>query len=123
MINLLEHEGKRILAACGIPVPEGGPWRDLPLALDGDLVVKAQVFAGGRGKAGGIRFATGRDEALRFAAEIAAAPLSGAPVEDVYIERRLGIAREYYLAALVDRDRGTSVLVASAEGEIGRAHV
>ncbi|WP_270933489.1 ATP-grasp domain-containing protein [Falsiroseomonas oryzae] len=118
MIMLLEHEGKRILASCGIPVPEGSLWRDLPLTLDGDLVIKSQVFAGGRGKAGGIRFASGRDEALRIAAELAAGQLSGAPVEDVYIERRLGIEREYYLAALVDRDLGTPVLVASAEGGV-----
>jgi succinyl-CoA synthetase beta subunit len=115
---LLEHEGKAILAACGIPVPDGGLYRTLPAALDGDLIVKAQVFAGGRGKAGGIRAATGRAEALRVAAEIAAAPLAGARVEDVYVERRLAIDHEYYLAAMVDRDLGMPVLVVSADGGV-----
>lgn len=115
---LLEHEGKGILASCGIPVPQGGLYRALPEALDGDLVVKAQVFAGGRGKAGGIRIANGRAEALRIAEEIAARPLAGAHVEDVYIERKLEIEREYYLAALVDRDLGMPVLVASADGGV-----
>ncbi len=118
MIMLLEHEGKGILASCGIPIPDGSLYRDLPEALDGELVVKAQVFAGGRGKAGGIRFATGRDEALRIAREIAASRLSGAPVEDVYVERKLEIAHEYYLAALVDRDLGMPVLVASDDGGV-----
>lgn len=116
MIKLLEHEGKAILAACGIAVPPGGLYRALPEALDGELVVKAQVFAGGRGKAGGIRFASGRAEALRLAEEIAAKPLGAARVEDVYIERRLDIEREYYLAAMVDRDLGMPVLLVSADG-------
>jgi succinyl-CoA synthetase beta subunit len=116
VIKLLEHEGKSLLAGSGISVPLGGLFRSLPNDLDGDLVVKAQVFSGGRGKAGGIRFASGRAEALRVAEEIAAKPLAGARVEDVYIERRLEIDREYYLAALVDRDLGMPVLLASAEG-------
>lgn len=116
VIMLLEHEGKAILASCGIPIPDGGLYRALPEALDGDLVVKAQVFAGGRGKAGGIRSATGREEALRIAGDIAAKPLAGMRVEDVYVERRLSIAHEYYLAAMVDRDLGMPVLMASANG-------
>lgn len=118
MIMLLEHEGKAILAACGIPIPPGGLYRTLPDALDGELVVKAQVFAGGRGKAGGIRSASGRAEAFRIAGEIAAVPLAGARVEDVYIERKLDIDREYYLAAMVDRDLGMPVLVVSAQGGV-----
>lgn len=115
---LLEHEGKAILASCGIPIPFGGLYRALPGTLDGALIVKAQVFAGGRGKAGGIRAATGRAEALRLAEEIAAKPLAGARVEDVYVEQRLAIAHEYYLAAMVDRDLGMPVLVASADGGV-----
>jgi succinyl-CoA synthetase beta subunit len=116
VIKLLEHEGKALLAACGIAVPEGGLYRALPEGLDGKLVVKAQVFAGGRGKAGGIRFAEGREDALRLAEQIAAAPLAGARVEDVFVEKKLEIAREYYLAAMVDRDLGMPVLLASADG-------
>lgn len=118
MIKLLEHEGKALLSACGIPVPQGGLYRDLPPGIDGPLVVKAQVFAGGRGKAGGIRFAGNRSEALCLATEIAARPLGPAKVEDVYIERQLDIEREYYLAAIVDRDLGMPVLLASTEGGV-----
>ncbi|MCC6719667.1 MAG: hypothetical protein IT555_17435 [Acetobacteraceae bacterium] len=118
MIKLLEHEGKALLAACGIAVPQGGLFRALPEALDGPLVVKAQVFAGGRGKAGGIRFADGRAEALRVAEQVAATPLAGARVEDVYVEQKLDIAREYFLAAMVDRDLGMPVLLASEDGGV-----
>lgn len=118
MIMLLEHEGKAVLASCGIAIPQGGLYRTLPQTLDGELMVKAQVFAGGRGKAGGIRPASGRAEALRIAEEIAATPLGGARVEDVYIEERLAIAQEYYLAAMVDRDLGMPVLVASPDGGV-----
>lgn len=116
MIKLLEHEGKALLTACGIAVPEGGLYRALPDGLDGPLVVKAQAFAGGRGKAGGIRFAEGRAEALRLAQAIAAQPLGSARVHDVYIERKLDVGREFYLAALVDRDLGVPVLLASGDG-------
>jgi succinyl-CoA synthetase beta subunit len=116
VIKLLEHEGKALLARCGIAVPEGGLRQALPDDLDGPLVVKAQVFSGGRGTAGGIRFADGRAAALDIARTIAAQPLAGGAVEDVWIERRLDIEREFYLAALVDRDLGVPVLLASADG-------
>ena len=118
MIRLLEHEGKSLLASHGIAVPEGGLYRALPAALDGALVVKAQVAAGGRGKAGGIRFAPDRATALALAADMQGMHLNGETVADIYIERRLAVAQEFYLAALVDRDRGLPVLLASAEGGI-----
>lgn len=118
MIKLLEHEGKAVLAMCGVAIPVGALYRALPVTLDGELVVKAQVRAGGRGKAGGIRFAKDRDEALRLATEVSAAKLAGATVEDVYIEQKLEIAKEYYFAALVDRDLGMPVLIASADGGV-----
>lgn len=116
MIKLLEHEGKAILAASGIAIPLGGLHQSLPATLESDLVVKAQILAGGRGKAGGIRFAKDRAAALSIAAELAGASLGGLRVENVYVEERLDIAQEFYLAALVDRDLGMPVLLASAHG-------
>ena len=118
MIKLLEHEGKAILAASGIAIPDGALYRNLPLHLEGRLVVKAQLPAGGRGKSGGIRFADNRAEALRAAAELAATTLNGQLVEDVYIERHLDIAHEYYLAALVDRDLGLTTLLVCNDGGV-----
>ena len=118
MIKLLEHEGKAILAAAGIATPEGALYRDLPADLDGPLVVKAQILAGGRGKSGGIRFAGDRTAALRTAADLAGTTLNREPIEDVYIERRLDIAHEYYLAAMVDRDLGLPTLLVSNDGGV-----
>ena len=116
MIKLLEHEGKAILRQAGIAVPAGGLYRALPPDLSGPLVVKAQVFAGGRGKAGGIRFADDQAAAVEIASEIARTRLNGQQVEDVYIEQRLDIAQEFYVAALVDRDLGMPTLLVCAEG-------
>jgi succinyl-CoA synthetase beta subunit len=116
MIRLLEHEGKAILRQAGIAVPLGGLYRSLPSDLSGPVVVKAQVFAGGRGKAGGIRFADDCAVAVEMANEIAIRPLNGQPVEDVYVEQRLDIAHEFYVAALVDRDIGVPTLLVCAEG-------
>lgn len=118
MIKLFEFEGKALLAGCGLPVPAGALSSDLPDALQGPLVVKAQVLAGGRGKSGGILFARDRDEAVRMAGELEGTSLGENIVEAVYIEERLDIAREFYLAALVDRDIGMPVLLASAEGGV-----
>ena len=118
MIKLLEHEGKAILAHAGISVPVGGLYRTLPPGLDGDLVVKAQLFAGGRGKAGGILFAPTRAAALDLANALAGTALNGQSIEDVYIERKLDIAREFYVAALVDRDLGMPTLLVCAEGGV-----
>ena len=118
MIKLLEHEGKAILARAGIAVPAGGLYRALPPGLDGPLVVKAQLFSGGRGKAGGIRFADDRADALRQAAAMAGTMLNGHAVEDVYIEQHLEIAREFYVAAMVDRDLGMPVLLVCDEGGV-----
>lgn len=118
MIKLLEHEGKAILRQAGIAVPLGGLYRALPLELSGPLVVKAQVFAGGRGKSGGIRFVPDRTAAVAIANEMAGAALNGQNVEDVYIEQQLDIAREFYVAALVDRDAGVPTLLVCAEGGV-----
>lgn len=118
MIKLLEHEGKALLAQAGIAVPPGGLYRSLPPALGGQLVVKAQVFAGGRGKAGGIQLAADRSAALALADTLAGSILNGQPIEDVYIEQRLDIAREFYVAALVDRDLGMPTLLVCADGGV-----
>ncbi|MBV9555911.1 MAG: succinate--CoA ligase [Pseudolabrys sp.] len=118
MIRLLEHEGKDILRRHGIDVPAGGLFPDLSPGLDGKLVVKAQLPSGGRGKAGGIRFVDGRAAALRIAERLLGETLGGAAIEAVYVEQRLDIAAEYYVAATVNRDRGVPVLLASAAGGV-----
>lgn len=116
-MDLLEHQGKALFRRHGIPVPAGALWPDLP-AEEGELVVKAQVAEGKRGKRGGIRFAKSREDARNAAREMAGARLGANAVEAVYIEQRLDIAREMYLAIAVDRDRGCPVLLASPHGGV-----
>lgn len=116
MIRLLEHEGKALLARHGFAVPAGRLFPDLP--PQGPFMVKAQMFAGGRGKAGGIRRAEDRAGVEREARAIAGLTISGERVRGVLVEQRIEIARELYLAAQVDRDRGCTVILACTEGGI-----
>jgi succinyl-CoA synthetase beta subunit len=116
MIRLLEHEGKALLARHGFATPAGALFPALPAA--GPFVVKAQVLAGGRGKAGGILAADDADAVRAAAAQVSALTIGGEGVRAVYVEQRLDIARELYLAAQVDRDLGQVVILACAEGGV-----
>jgi succinyl-CoA synthetase beta subunit len=129
-MNLHEYQAKALLREAGIPVPASVPAASLDEAvaaaqrLGGDTwVVKAQVHAGGRGKAGGVKKVTGR-EALESAVKaLLGARLvthqtsaAGQPVNQVLIEAPSGIARELYLACLLDRALERVVFVASSAG-------
>jgi succinyl-CoA synthetase beta subunit len=129
-MNLHEYQSKRIFAEYGIPVPEGVPAEtadDAVAAVDklgGDFwVVKAQVHAGGRGKAGGVKLARSADEVRRYAEEMLGSTLvthqsgpEGLPVNVVYVEAGSDIERELYLSMLVDRDVNKVSFIASAAG-------
>jgi succinyl-CoA synthetase beta subunit len=117
VIRLLEHEGKSLLARNGMRVPRGVLYPEAPPA-GAQLVVKAQVLAGGRGKAGGIRFADNAADAQAAAKKMLGSRLGAVTVDAVYIEERLTIAHEYYLCAMVDRDLGMPVILASREGGV-----
>jgi succinyl-CoA synthetase beta subunit len=117
VIRLLEHEGKGLLARNGMRVPRGALYPEPPPA-GGQLVVKAQVLAGGRGKAGGIKFSDNSADAQAAAKKMLGTTLGAVKVAAVYIEERLSIAREYYLCAMVDRDLGMPVILASREGGV-----
>lgn len=114
-MKLLEYEGKALLAKHQVPIPTGAVWPDMPRSETG-WVVKAQVLAGGRGKMGGIIVADDRGDAEQKAARLKAATLGVEPVHAVYVEQKLQIAREYYLSAFVNRDRGLVTVMASAAG-------
>jgi succinyl-CoA synthetase beta subunit len=116
-MDLLEHQGKALFRRYRIPVPSGAVWPEQP-DWDGALVVKAQVPAGGRGKAGGIGFAAAWQEATRMAGDMQTSSLNGRPVQAVYIEQRLDIHRELYLAIAVDRDRRSLTLLVAPEGGV-----
>ena len=129
-MNLHEYQSKRLFADYGIPVPRGIP-ADSPKAavkaaqeLGGDLwVVKAQVHAGGRGKAGGVKLARSLDEVREYTDDMLGMTLvthqtgpEGLPVNTVYIEQGSDIDRELYLSMLVDREVSRISFIASAAG-------
>lgn len=131
-MNFEEHAAKPLLKAVGIPVPDGGLGRsgDEAAALArrlGPCVVKAQVPAGKRGKAGGIALAATPDEARSEAARILALEIAGFPVKSVLVERQVPIAKEFYAAVLNDADTKGPLLLFSAQGgmdieEIAQMH-
>jgi succinyl-CoA synthetase beta subunit len=129
-MNLHEYQSKRLFADYGIPVPRGIPAESPNAAvkaaqeLGGNLwVVKAQVHAGGRGKAGGVKLARSMDEVREFTDKMLGTILvthqtgpEGLPVNTVYIEQGSDIDRELYLSMLVDREVSRISFIASAAG-------
>jgi succinyl-CoA synthetase beta subunit len=129
-MNLHEYQAKRILASYGIPVPQGrvAVSADEAVAaaqaLGGKIwVVKAQVHAGGRGKAGGVTLARDAEQVRTAAAGMLGQRLvtkqtgpAGLPVERVYVESGSDIGRELYLSLTLNRERGRIAVVASAAG-------
>ena len=129
-MNLHEYQSKQLFASYGIPVPRGIPAQTASAAvkaaeeLGGNFwVVKAQIHAGGRGKAGGVKLARTLDEVREFADGMLGTRLvthqsgpEGLPVNIVYVEEGSGIERELYLSMLVDREVGRVSFIASAAG-------
>ena len=129
-MNLHEFQSKKLFAEYGIPVPKGAIADSAAGAiaaareLGGRVwVVKAQVHAGGRGKAGGVKLAKDLDAVGAAAANMLGTRLvthqtgpEGLPVERVYVEQGSNIAREYYLSVVLNRDAGRIAFVASAAG-------
>jgi succinyl-CoA synthetase beta subunit len=129
-MNLHEYQSKKLFADYGIPVPRGiaatTPDEAFRAAeeLGGGLwVVKAQVHAGGRGKAGGVKLARTVDEVRRYADGLLGSQLvthqsgpEGLPVNIVYIEAGSEIERELYLSMLIDREVSKVSFIASAGG-------
>ena len=129
-MNLHEYQSKRLFADYGIPVPLGIPAESPSDAvtaaqeLGGDLwVVKAQVHAGGRGKAGGVKLARSLDEVREYTDKMLGTILvthqtgpEGLPVNTVYVEQGSDIDRELYLSMLVDREVSRISFIASAAG-------
>ncbi len=122
-MNLLEYQGKELLAARGFAVPESRLARTpeeaeaAAAAMTGGLMVKAQVRSGKRGKAGGIKSADSPAEARAAAERILAMQIGGQPVEAVLIERKITIARELYAGITISpRDRSAVVMLSSQGG-------
>ncbi len=129
-MNLHEYQSKALFAEYGVPVPQGRiaanekEAAEAAKALGGKVwVVKAQVHAGGRGKAGGVKLARSFEEVASHAKEMLGRRLvthqtghDGLPIERVYVESGSDIERELYLSLLVDRASERIAIMASAAG-------
>jgi len=131
-MKIHEYQAKQILARFGVKVPRGevaatpDEARAVVERLGGGMVVvKAQIHAGGRGKAGGVKVVKGADAAVDAATAMLGKTLvthqtgpEGRVVQRVLIEEGLGIARELYLGLVIDRGTGRPVFMASTEGGV-----
>lgn len=129
-MNIHEYQGKEILRQYGVSVPNGRVAFTVDEALEAAkelgtevVVVKAQIHAGGRGKAGGVKVAKNLDEARTYAEEILGKTLvthqtgpEGKEVKRLLIEEGCDITKEYYIGLVLDRATDSVVLMASEEG-------
>lgn len=131
-MNLHEYQAKQLFASYGLPVPQGEVAYSVEDATQvasqlstPKWVVKAQVHAGGRGKAGGVKIVSSKDELSAVTKSLLGTRLvtyqtdaHGQPVNAVLIEETCDIARELYLGAVVDRATRRVVIMASTEGGV-----
>lgn len=125
-MKLHEAEARELLRRGGLPVPDGevattpaaarATAERLFASGAAQVVIKAQVLVGGRGKAGGVKLAANADEAERIAAQILALTIKDLPVRRVLVAPAAEILREIYLSALIDRSSRGILLMASAAG-------
>src|SRR5579872_6346697 len=131
-MNLHEYQAKQLLGEYQLPVPKGGVIRKLSETLDLTVtlglkkwVVKAQVHAGGRGKAGGVKIVSNKEELTKVVKDMLGKRLvtyqttaEGQPVNQVLIEEPCDIAKELYLGAVIDRSTQRITFMASTEGGV-----
>jgi len=123
-VDLYEYQGKELFKRVGIPVSEGrradSPQEARAAAqeLGGQLVVKAQVLTGGRGKAGGVKLAEGSDDVEQKAKDILGLDINGHVVRRLWIERASDIEREYYLSITLDRGAKKPLFMFTTQGGV-----
>jgi succinyl-CoA synthetase beta subunit len=127
-VDLFEYQAKELFAEYGVPVPKdkvantAEEAREIAAAFAADgapqVVVKAQVKTGGRGKAGGVKLADGPDDAYEKAQRIIGMDIKGHTVHRVLIAEATDIQSEYYLSFLLDRSNRTFMSICSVEGGV-----
>jgi succinyl-CoA synthetase beta subunit len=132
-VKIQEADAKSLLLAQGLPVPawevartaaeaRAAAERAIKAGAD-QVVVKAQVLVGGRGKAGGVKLASSAAQAEQVATGILGMEIKGIPVRKVLVSAAADIVKEYYLSAVVDRASRRILLIGSAEGGVEIEHV
>ena len=121
-MNLYEYEAKQIFAEFGIPIPPSvriTSAEELSKVHFGyPLTLKCQVLSGGRGKAGGIKFAANLKEGQALAKDLLKLTINGSPTQSLLIEPKLAIKKELYLSITLDRAGGSAIFIGSEEGGI-----
>lgn len=128
-MKIHEYQAKAILSQFGVPIPKGEvaasavEVRDVATQLGGKVAIKAQIHAGGRGKAGGIRVADSPQEAEEIAQDMIGSSLithqttaEGVPVQQVLVEEAIEVKRELYLGIIVDRAANRPAIMVSEAG-------
>ena len=123
-MKFFENVAKRIFNREGIPILEGhvvySPEEAMSVSSEMNIpvVVKAQVLTGGRGKAGGVKFANNPGEALKVSDEILGMEIKGEKVKHLLIEEKAEIFNEFFITVSVDRGARKPVIIASKEGGV-----
>jgi succinyl-CoA synthetase beta subunit len=121
-VRLYEFEAKKLFSKAGIPIPQGEVVKSPEEArifaekLGKPVVLKSQILSGGRGKAGGIKFAQNPLEAKEKASEIFSLKIKGFPVKMLLVEEKIDLDKELYLGVTIDRLKYKLVIIACTEG-------
>ena len=126
MARLFEYQGKELLKKAKVPIPEGEaattPQEAGTIArkIGKPVAIKSQIWAGGRGKAGGIQFAQTPDEAEKVAGKLLGSQIKNLTVEKVLVEEKLDIDKEFYAGVIIDASREVRapVVMFSTEGGV-----
>jgi len=124
MARLYEYQGKQLLKAAKVPIPQGEvattpqEARKIAEKIGRPIAIKSQIWAGGRGKAGGIKFAQNPSEAEKLATELLGFEIKNLKVEKVLVEEKLNIDKEYYVGVIIDASKEVRapVVMFSTEG-------
>jgi len=123
-LKIHEYQAKDIMARYGIPIQPGKvahtpeEAEEIARELGGPVVIKAQVYVGGRGKAGGIQFGDTPEQARAAAQRVLGMDIKGLTVEKVLVVSKLDIAEEYYMGIILDRKTQAPVVMVSKAGGI-----
>jgi succinyl-CoA synthetase beta subunit len=121
-MKLYEHAAKEIFKNNGIPVPEGKvaeaaeEAEKIAQEIGKSLALKSQVLIGGRGKAGGIKFADNPSEVYELVNQLLKLEIKGEPVRKVLLEEKLSVESEYYISVVLDRSAKKPLIMASTQG-------